>query len=1044
MRPEDIFEAFSDIDEELVAGAKHIEGSDSQVIVIKPVPLWKTIAGWCAAAACLAVLVVGGILGIKYFGGKNLTPPASGTSDDVLNTESNASAMPEYPEEAKYVYTGDYSELTVTGTVCIDYVEYYNSIIRLEEKSDLIVIGEFTDDPHQTNDPKVDGIQIVYAGDSYNMFRVDRVIKGNCVEGQTILICQDGVVTNGYFVCAGDYTPMLKGDKWIYFLNKSSDREMYYPLHDTGRYPVPGSEHEFVLNDNVYGVFGGSETVAEIYEDIKERFNDWTYEEYFESEYPDNTEIYGGDYSGLDLKFMYQDSSYRVEYEKLFDENFGCDFIVSGEFIDDPRQYFRSVDDGYVGRTYNKFRVDKVYKGDIMSGQEIIIEQTGYVVDGTYYTDDNLTPMIKGDKWLYCLTKTNGICRAYCDGNGRYPIPNSGNKSLDFTDGYYGVCDTQYANKAVYERLLKELDIAVTKDFDGVVLSVMADSGSLKVTATVRNTTDKPIGLLMPYMGENSHLEISTRITRGRTTLVDMDAGGVDAALDSHIVQPGEEYVQEMNFVIPLQDSLPSPGYEVGEYKGTASISLLSDPNDTGSEHTTRLVEFSMMINERNIFTEDFDGVVLTVMTDKNIHAGEDFNVTATVRNNTNKPIGLWLPVTGEGSHTEISTRISRGIRSLTDISVAGKAFAEAISSLIIQPGEEYVQNMTFSTFTGYASDYPASYELGEYKGTATITLLSDPNDEGSETIARLVEFSVIIEGENTADNVSTEIEKVYDWHTAMDTVDWTMDEFPGVKFRFGNNTVSVLTDGVKGADGKEQYAKQNLYDGMPIYDIYLADLNYDGKREIISSVAWGSGIIDEHIEAYDFANNIHYTLENRGYTDYGLKFEGGRLIVETRKYLNSEVMTEQTLSLDMLYGVYIETPVAEISSGYPVDWVMEEFPNVTFSVSESEIAVDVNGTKQTLYGDVNVNNVFLCDLNGDGKREIVSQIGKNGILGVRAYDYANSHCYEYWADYMTHTLRLLFNGKLGVVLHSTEGEYISDFELGKLDERDAMDFPIS
>ena len=84
MRPEDIFEAFSDIDEELVAGAKHIDGSDSQVIVITPVPLWKKIAGWSAAAACLVVLVVGGIFGIKYYNDKNaVTPPVSGTQDDT-------------------------------------------------------------------------------------------------------------------------------------------------------------------------------------------------------------------------------------------------------------------------------------------------------------------------------------------------------------------------------------------------------------------------------------------------------------------------------------------------------------------------------------------------------------------------------------------------------------------------------------------------------------------------------------------------------------------------------------------------------------------------------------------------------------------------------------------------------------------------------------------------------------------------------------------------------------------------------------------------
>ena len=143
-------------------------------------------------------------------------------------------------------------------------------------------------------------------------------------------------------------------------------------------------------------------------------------------------------------------------------------------------------------------------------------------------------------------------------------------------------------------------------------------------------------------------------------------------------------------------------------------------------------------------------------------------------------------------------------------------------------------------------------------------------------------------------------------------------------------------------------------------------------------------------------------------------------------------------MSLDMLYGVNVETPTVEITSGYPVDWVMEEFPNVTFSLSlAEELSAEVNGSKKTLYGDVDIMTVLLCDLNYDGKREIVSQIKKNDILGVRAYDYANHHCYEYWADYMTYSLNVYDDG-VGVVLNSTDGEFISQFGI-KLYDDDVM-----
>lgn len=1045
MRPEDIFEAFSDIDEELVAGAKHIEGGDSQVIVIEPTPLWKKITGWCAAAACLAVLVVGGILGIKYFSGKNaVTPPVPDKSDDTSISQSgcSANASPEYPEEAKYVYTGDYSELEPFKPLgCgLSYETYYDSLVSLEEESDLIVIGEFTDDSHQLFDPKEPN-----TGSSYNKFRVDKVVKGRCSEGEEIIICQDGVVGGGKFYYTDNYTPMVKGDKWIYFLMKFENVGYYVSVHHTGRYPVPGEEHEFVLNDNVYGVFDMNEFRSDIYEDIKERLPDWKYAEYFGSEYPDGTERFSGDYQHLKVEqpTIHWMSMDMLPYDDVFNRS---KFIVAGEFIDDAYQQIFDDEDGIRGSSYNKFRVDKVYGGDIEEGQVIIIRQDSFVYNGTFYDIDNMTPMIKGDKWLYCLTKTDGICDPYMNSNGRYPIPGSGNAKLDFADGYYGVYNDEYANREVYERLLKELDIAVTKDFDGVVLSVMADSDSLNVTATVRNTTDKPIGLYMPCEGEGSHTEISTTISRGRTTLTDISVtGGFDTALDSHIVQPGEEYVQKMSFAVPLNDSIPSPGYEVGEYKGVASIGLLADPNNPGGDVTQRLVEFGMTIREQNTVSRDFDGVVLTVSTNgKTFRAGEDFKVTATVRNDTVKPIGLWMPVTGEGSHKEITTHISRGIRSLLDIDTAGKVFADACDSHIIQPGGVYVQEMTFSTFTGWYSDYAALYAYGEYNGTATIKLLSDPNDTSSEITERLVEFTIEIADENSEvkpDEVKEEIEQIYSGSMNMGTVDWKMEEFPGVTFRCDGMNVSALTEGVKDENGKELYAVQNLYDGMPVMDVYLVDLNLDGKREIISMVAYGSGIVDEHIEAYDFANNVHYTLENRMYYDYSLKFEDGKLLVVKRRYNESEVMNEQTLTFNMLWGQPVETPVsiiAALSDESPVSWIMEEFPNVTFSADSTSINAEKDGKKKLLYKDVTVENVLLCDLNGDGKREIVSQMRKtaDGTVGVRMYDYANGKCYELWADYMNYVLHY-YNNELTVDVRSEDYlENISEFGLtgGKLE----------
>lgn len=306
MKNEDLFEALSDIDEELVASAKNINGSDERVIVTGRTPLWKMISGGAAAAACVAALVVGGVFGVNYINDKKAVPPASdpasGTNMSVI--KDMAFAPVEYPEDAKYIYDGDYTELSFGGrpaetTVSHDAVE---SLEELEKKAAVIVIGEFVDDPHQTlplEYPGYDeGTLLLHNinGRSYNKFRVDKAIKGNCVEGEEILICQNGFVRDNEYLELDNLTPMIKGDKWIYFLERSGDNGSTYPFDRTylntafdegdgsyypvggsdGRFPVPGEEHEFVLNDNVYGVFDMQEFHGDVYEDIKNKLPDWT------------------------------------------------------------------------------------------------------------------------------------------------------------------------------------------------------------------------------------------------------------------------------------------------------------------------------------------------------------------------------------------------------------------------------------------------------------------------------------------------------------------------------------------------------------------------------------------------------------------------------------------------------------------------------------------------------------------------------------------------------------------------------------------------
>lgn len=90
----------------------------------------------------------------------------------------------------------------------------------------------------------------------------------------------------------------------------------------------------------------------------------------------------------------------------------------------------------------------------------------------------------------------------------------------------------------------------------------------------------------------------------------------------------------------------------------------------------------------------------------------------------------------------------------------------------------------------------------------------------------------------------------------------------------------------------------ETLIWGMPVRNVYLSDLNGDGKREIISEVSIGSGIVDDRVIAYDYSEKRHYVLENRFYSDFSLFLNNGELWVREKKYGGGEIISERKLAL--------------------------------------------------------------------------------------------------------------------------------------------------
>ena len=119
---------------------------------------------------------------------------------------------------------------------------------------------------------------------------------------------------------------------------------------------------------------------------------------------------------------------------------------------------------------------------------------------------------------------------------------------------------------------------------------------------------------------------------------------------------------------------------------------------------------------------------------------------------------------------------------------------------------------------------------------------------------AREVTFAQV-----TGKDSITRATKWFDYLAAPDEMDWSgrleinLPEFPEVTFRWYPEKIEAVTsDGIT-----------PLYTGMPIWNTYFCDLTGDGLPELCSTLSFGSGMIDNRVIIYDYANGVSYTLED-------------------------------------------------------------------------------------------------------------------------------------------------------------------------------------
>ncbi len=135
---------------------------------------------------------------------------------------------------------------------------------------------------------------------------------------------------------------------------------------------------------------------------------------------------------------------------------------------------------------------------------------------------------------------------------------------------------------------------------------------------------------------------------------------------------------------------------------------------------------------------------------------------------------------------------------------------------------------------------------------------------------------------------------------------------------------------------------------GMPVKNVYLSDLNYDGKPEFCATVYYGSGIVDEHIVAYDLVNHKKYTLWERGTFDFRLEMENHTLYAVMTKYNTNEELYRDVLMLIPTGDDY----ALSMGEPNPDSILFDLYKNAEYYVSERCIYMSPLSSSLSIGGD--------------------------------------------------------------------------------------------
>lgn len=245
------------------------------------------------------------------------------------------------------------------------------------------------------------------------------------------------------------------------------------------------------------------------------------------------------------------------------------------------------------------------------------------------------------------------------------------------------------------------------------------------------------------------------------------------------------------------------------------------------------------------------------------------------------------------------------------------------------------------------------------------------------------------------------------------------MEEFPEYDFAVARTNDGVSVNGYLTDD--KVFADVEIIMSGDLENLFLCDLNGDGKREICATVV-NDGV--RSVDVIDFANDKWYRMQGKPKREYYLKAVNEELTLFESETAGDDLapdfVTFSELSLDKMSRVIPNSGVTLLED--EKRFMLTEFPDKTFEIIDDKIVMDdINAPEGTMRNSViSGMGYYLTDLNGDGKREICAEgAWGSGIINtyINIYDIANDESYSKATDAFEGLLQLgMKDGKLYAV----------------------------